>query len=61
MKHLSPIDFLKERLSEYEHALNKSIKSLNEGKIDAQTHNIHLLSLNKKITEYKRAIEKLER
>jgi len=61
MKHLSPIDLLKERLLEYEHALNKSINSFHEGKINAQTYSLHYYNLNKKITNYKRAIEKLER
>ena len=61
MKHLTPIDLLFERLSEYKHALKKSEKAFEEGKISAITHNLHKINLNKAIIEFENAINKLKR
>ena len=61
MKHLTPIDLLFERLSEYKHALKKSVETCEKGKISTITHNLHKINLNKAIIQFENAINKLKR
>ena len=60
MKHLSPIELLKERLYEYEHALHKSFESFKKGDISGELHTKHKNNLQPKIFVYKQAINYLE-
>ena len=60
MEHLKPIDLLKQRLNEYEKALQKSFESYQKGNIIIQTHQTHKSNLEPKIFEYKQAIQYLE-
>lgn len=60
MEKNMPINVLKSKLKEYEHAKEKSIKAYNYGRIDYQTHLTHLKNLNKLIKAYERAIKKIE-
>jgi hypothetical protein len=57
---MNPIEILTECLIEYEKALQKSLKSYQEGKISKELHEIHKKNLEPKIQKYKKAIQILK-
>ena len=59
MEHITPIELLKQRLNEYEKALQKSFISYQENHITKLVHQEHKDNLEPKIFEYKQAINTL--
>jgi len=60
MTHLTPIELLKDRLSQYERALHKSFESFKRKEIIGELHIKHKTNLQAIIFEYKQAINYLE-
>lgn len=60
MKHLTPIELLKERLYEYERALHKSFESFKKGEIVDELYTAHKENLQPLIFKYKQAINCLK-
>lgn len=54
---MTPIETLTECLIEFEKALQKSLKSYQEGKISKELHEVHKKNLEPKILQYKKAIQ----
>ena len=57
---MTPIELLKEKLNEWEKALQKSFIIFKEGGIDSTLHETHKKNLEPKIFQYKQAINILE-
>lgn len=57
---MEPIDLLKEKLQEYEKALQKSFVSFRDAEISSELHETHKTNLYPKIFRYKQAIYALE-
>ena len=57
---MTPLELLKEKLNEYEKALQKSFKYFQEAKISSELHETHKKNLEPKIFQYKQAINILE-
>lgn len=60
MNHLKPIDLLKDRLKEYERALQKSFESYQKGMINEQLFQTHKDNLSPLIFDYAQTIQLLE-
>jgi hypothetical protein len=52
----TPVELLKEKLTEYEKALQKSFIAFREGGINLQLHETHKANLEPMIFKYKQAI-----
>ena len=60
IEHLTPIELIKDRLNEYQKALQKSFKSYQENHITKLVHDEHKKNLEPKIFQYKQAVNILE-
>ena len=57
MEHLKPKELLKQRLNEYEKALQKSFESYQKNNITLLVHKEHKTNLELLIFQYKQALE----